>query len=440
MIKFLAVAGLLSLFQLAPLFADIAPTEFVGAGIKPTGNTVVRMEKAVVDIVWGTPCSLTATFTMVNPSNEPQKLEIGFPVMPGLVFENPGMKPSPLSIAFDDAEATVEPPIFDHGMAWYRCPHAFKPGTTIVTVKTALLSSGVYASGFHESLFYCIETGGKWAGTIGEETVTIRFPHPIQKDQIVGAAPAGCQIEGDSVRWRLVNIEPKGKEFDITLTYIRPDAMQVIAALRRDVAQKPESAAPAIRLARNLLALGNSKSNSGFPPSRLSQDAYVALLSKITGTESRSIFIRHYSVIKDGVYFEAGSKWTKDRIALIRILANADYRDEDSKTPFILEAESLLTAVIKREPHNAEAWNVYLANYWRFSFAAVGHWFGSTEFSEAQIQAIKTAAKNCPDDKFIQDWLKLTRTNKRGINELMGSLENAGYYRIDLPTPQRRYY
>jgi hypothetical protein len=80
----------------------------------------------------------------------------------------------------------------------------------------------VSSTAFRESLFYCIQTGGNWAGTIGEEEVTIRFPHPIEKDQITGIAPAGYQVDGNCVRWRFVDFKPKGKEYDISLTYVRP--------------------------------------------------------------------------------------------------------------------------------------------------------------------------------------------------------------------------
>ena len=33
---------------------------------------------------------------------------------------------------------------------------------------------------------------------------------------------------------------------------------------------------------------------------------------------------------------------------------------------------------------------MYLASYWRFSFAAIGHWFGPTRLSRVQAKLIET--------------------------------------------------
>ncbi len=427
--------------------ADISPTEFIGSGIAPKSGSSVRMEKAKVEIVWGTPCSLAATFTMVNPSATDQELSVGFPMPAGA--EPTTRTPDALSISFDGEAAAVTPPGTGEedrderkDWVWYHCKHTFKPGKTEVTVKTILRASLVYATGFRESLFYCIQTGGNWAGNIGEEEVIIRFPDPLQENQITSATPSAYQIDGNCVRWRFVDFKPAGKEFDIALSYVRPDAMRVIVALRNDLRKNPTSVGAAIRLAKHLLALGNAKSNSGFPPSWISKEQYETILTKIGAQAERKIFVEHYKLNREGRYAEVSSEWTDARLNLVQILADAGYRDQASQSVFVLEAESLLKDVLARDPHNAEAWNVYLASYWRFSFAAVGHWFGMTRLSRVQAKLIETAAQNCPSDECIRLWLDLRRSDpeKRDTTALFDAIKRQGFMHLDFPKIEYGYY
>src|SRR4051812_35783174 len=65
--------------------ADIAPPRNLASGIVGRGGSPIRMEKADVRIVWGFPSALTATFTMLNPTQDPIAMPIGFP-MPKVSF------------------------------------------------------------------------------------------------------------------------------------------------------------------------------------------------------------------------------------------------------------------------------------------------------------------------------------------------------------------
>lgn len=435
-----------SLLALLPTRADIAPSTFVGSGIVPRSGSSVRMEKATVEIVWGTPCLLTATFRMVNASKDSEEIQVGFPMPYG-----PGGSPHKLSMSFDGQAAMVTPPDTkakeEEGLrqwVWYHCQHKFKPGTTIVVVKSHLRASRVYATGFREELNYCIETGGNWRGDIGEEEVTIRFPHPVEKAQITNIAPAGYKIDGNCVNWRFTHFKPAGKDHDIAIEYVRPDAMKVIAELREQAARQSDSSAAAIKLAKHLLALGNIKSNSGFPPSDLSKEQYDVLLKAITAPENKNIFANHYRLTPKGRYEAATSEWTAERISLVQILADAGYRDEHSKLPFILEGESLLKDTLARDLHNAEAWNVYLASYWRFSFAAMGQSFGQTCLSAAQAKLIEQAAQNCPEDECISLWLKMRNSppdkQDAAMSAIFDAIESHHFLTVDFPKIEYGYY
>jgi len=295
---------------------------------------------------------------------------------------------------------------------------------------------------YRESLFYCLETGANWAGTIGEEEVTVRFPHLITKEQITTATPPGYEVEGDQVRWRFKDFEPRGKDDDIALTYLRPDVIQVLSTLRAEVRKHPQSSTSAVKLAKHLVAFGKPKSNSGFPPSRLTQEQYASVLLNILSPADRQTFIGEYPLNAEGLHEEVSKEWTNKRLDLVQILADAGYRDRDSQLPFVVEGERLLKDTLARDPHNAEAWNVYLASYWRFSFAAVGHWFGMTRLSRAQAKLIETAAANCPEDECIQLWLSLRRSpsDKNAAKALSDAITRHGFMQLDIPNLGYGYY
>jgi len=361
---FIAAASLVLLNTL--VWADVAPTQFYGGGISPVAGSAVRMESANVEIRWGTPCNLRAVFVMQNPSASAQEVLVGFP-MPSLAGQR-DKTPDPLAISFNGASAEMTA----SGMnsrdarkskywAWYSCEHSFAPGKTDVEVNTVQRASLLKGCSYQECLLYCIESGGKWAGSIGVEDVAVIFPSEIKGGQIIEAKPAGAKIEGNRVSWSFKNFKPKGDEFDVELTYVRPDAMDKITQLRNEFKQQPQSAAAAIKLAKHLCALGY---------------------------------------------------------------------------PFVKEGAALLRDVLKKDPHNAEAWNVYLA------FALVGRWFSMTTLSEAQAAFIKDAVKNCPNDECIALWGKWIEgaSKRENPNELLKTTIKKGYLDTEFPSVDYGYY
>jgi hypothetical protein len=442
------IGSVLLLCTIALCRADISPTEFIGSAVVPKEGTPVQMLNADVEIVWGTPCTMTATFVMLNPTSTDQRVSVGFP-MPGDKFvQHAG--PDPLTITFDSVPAEITPPgetdedrDQHRYWFWHRCDHAFHPGKTQVVVKSVIRASLVYATARQEALHYCVESGGKWAENIGEETVTIRFPNQVTTEQIISASPAGYVIRGNSVQWRFSHFKPRGNEYDINFTYIHPEALRVISELRAKLRADPKSVSTQLALAKCLAALGNAKSNSGFPPWRLSKTEFDKIRKAMASDADRKILTTHYQWKGDEVgYEETNSEWSSRRLSLIKALANASYRDAASRSWYILEAERLFKSTLAAEPHNAVAWNTYLANYWRFSFAAIGHWFGQTALGREQKHLIETAAQNCPQDPCIARWLALTRSKPTNaeLEALQDAILSAGFRDADLPKLQYDYY
>jgi hypothetical protein len=424
--------------------ADIAPTRHAGSAIVPQTNSHVRMEKAEVEIIWGEPCTISARFRMVNEGAE-EEVAFGFPLPPKV--DRAGIlspQPYEVGMVIDGTKAVVHPPAsrtMETEWEWYTCKHTFKPGVTDITVTAELRPSLVYAGPFREALYYTVETGAKWAGVIGDEVVTIRFPGGIAKDQIISAKPGGAEVGADFLRWRFIQIEPKGKEFDIALTYIQPAVMRTLESLRAAFQQSP-SPERALRLAVHLLVLGNAKSNSGFPPPELSAAEFARLLDKIAEGRDRATFVQHYHVRGENSFRASSSEWTEERLAIIRILADAGYRDDQSNSWFIKEAEELLLKVLREDPTNARAWNIYLISYWRFSFAAMGHWFGQTYLNKEQRRLIGAAARNCPKDEVIGMWLKQSkkREEKRDLEALHQKLGKSDLFKLEYPKLEYDYY
>ncbi len=182
--------------------SDIAPTQFVGSGISTTEDTSIEMESAVVEINVGTPCKLSAQFQMQNRSAKEKEVTIGFP-MP---VQDAPAKLS-MTIAGKKAQADGPKMAADDGShplsewVWYYRKHKFSPGRTMVAVDSDLRPSRVYAAPYRESILYCIETGGRWAGSIGNEQVVVRFLDKIQPDQMMEVKPEGFVIKGNSRIW-----------------------------------------------------------------------------------------------------------------------------------------------------------------------------------------------------------------------------------------------
>jgi hypothetical protein len=432
-------------------WADVAPTEWHGGSIKPVEGSVVTMESASVEIQWGTPCTLRAVFVMNNPSDSPQEVLVGFPMHSGDAWD---MAPDPLTISFNGGSAEkmaasgeMEHPLTPKFWMWHTHKHSFAPGKTVVEVNTVLRASLLKGgTPYEECLLYCIESGGKWAGEIGAEDVAIVFPSAIRDDQIVEAKPAGAKIEGNRVSWSFKNFKPKGNEFDVKLIYARPDVLDKIEQLRNEHKQQPQSATAAIKLAKHLLALTDGYSNSGFPPWRLTQEEYTETAMLINSEKDRQTFANHYMKKEDGLYWEVSREWTNERASVVQILAVAGYRDRRSQSSRVKEGESLLLDVLKKHPRNAKAWNVYLANYWRFAFASYGHWSGMTFMTKKQADLIKEAVKNCPEDECIGLWGRVGEGASKEWNErnrydlLQETIDKKGYRDTEFPRVEYGYY
>jgi hypothetical protein len=427
------------------LSADIAPTDFKGGDIAPVGTSDIRLLSATVDIDWGTPCALSATFVLENGSPHAVEIPLGFPMVVGFAPLPKRFEPN-LLFVFDGAPVKrsaitkVGNPQSDE-MVWYRCTHTFQPGKSTVTVRSRLPAGQVYDWPCRETLRYCIETGGSWKGTIGYEEVNIHFPRPISKEQITDATPDSYTVSGNVVRWQFNDFKPQGDDHDIRLEYFRPDVLAVLAKVRAAHQKKPDDSALALKLARHLFALGARKGYTHFPPGYLTRTEYAALLANVSSDEDRALVQSRYVLSDKDRYKEVGSAWTPERDSMVRLLNKIDYQPPAAKSPYVDEAKTLVEEILRKEPANAAAWNVYVANYYKFHFAAASPEYPADDYYPHQIDLIAKAHQVCPNDPGIRLWFECA--SGRHTPDMFGiwrQLAKYGVFDIDYLDPNYHYW
>jgi len=409
--------------------ADIAPTTFAGGTLVPLEISDLQFADAQVKITWGNPCKLDASFEIANDRKAPVELEIGFPVGgydPNYRDEQSSEQTSTLKVGTEMVPASiieigingVSMPAyrrinipaqcaiqFGHA-SWYFTKAKLEPGKNIITVRTFLKPSGVYCRPYQRQIEYCIWTGGRWNGRIKHERIEIAFPDTVSNTLIQEVKPELFETKGNRLIWDYKNIEPKNNFFDIKLVVQIPEIDACVGRLEHAFIEAPTNSKVALRFARHLFQLGYMKGNSGFPPRSLPATDYYRLIDCLKG-ESLACFKRHYSIFREEVVMGESSEWTPDRVKMVQILGEAGYCENYGGIANVLRAKGIVRDALAREPHNEDAWLLLLDNYWRFSFAARGHWFGPTTLSTAQIKDIHEAAKNCPESQPIQAWLAL---------------------------------
>ncbi len=416
------------LLGLAVARADIAPTIFTGGTIVPIEVDDMHFEDAVVRITWGTPCKLEGTFQIASHREEPTTLEIGFPVgrydaaynnfnntaQEYVVREEDCREAVPASIfalevngaptpAFRRVSIPGQCVVAGGQAAWYFANVTLKRGMNTLHLTTQLTPSGVYCQPYQRRIDYCVWTGGRWAGKIAHERIEVVFPDAISPSLIQEAKPDFYQVEGDRLVWDYRNIEPRNDCYDISLVVQVPEVDAIVSRMRRDHQADPLNTAAALKLAQHLFLLGNAKGNSGFPPSEFLAVDYVALRAKLTAAE-KALLDEHYSLHRGDRRVAPSSEWTDERKKVLTLLADHGWCQNYPGVDDVLEAKTALEEILKREPANEAAWTMLLNNYWRYSFAASGHWFGPTVLGSKQKGAIREAFERCPSSAAIRAW------------------------------------
>jgi hypothetical protein len=97
-----------------------------------------------------------------------------------------------------------------------------------------------------KSIYYLLETGAGWLGTIGKAEVILNFPYEITKEN--ATLPPGYIIQGNQVHWYWENLEPT-KYDNLVIKFIEPETWKKLTNLRANVEANPLDADQWLKLA-----------------------------------------------------------------------------------------------------------------------------------------------------------------------------------------------
>jgi hypothetical protein len=390
--------------------ADVAPMRYEGFTLSVQENAEVRMQSEEVNIYCGRHCLVNAQFEMCNETDQPINLFVGFPVRneetdeQEVVYDfrvraNGGDWFTDVFKIRDSAEPFTLLPWVESSeslapLAWVGWPQSFCPGRTLLEVEYHIEPSGSYREPWL-NIFYVLETGEYWKGTIGQAVVAIHFEEPLAAEQVrAGTMPKGFQVDGCKVCWRFTEVEPT-REDNIQLEYMPFAIYRKLQRLRHSVEQNPGDEAAVVELGRHCFALGPYWGLRGYVPSQLSPVEFRSIVAKVADPDDKAVFQDTYRRTARRALREArtgslklnrGAQVDDDVIyALVEspdvssqriehILCSIDYGSQNL-SEYVAEGRNALESLLRKNPGNGDAWMVYLSNWYRFKWVGFAPWY-----------------------------------------------------------------
>jgi hypothetical protein len=244
----------------------------VNPGDEPTNVQMVREEVTITveahdesDIFpFGEPAAhvmlghADARFWMRNQGQVTETFKVWFPLwIPEGAYRSDELLLRDLQIRVDGRAVGYEfvdvlQPEYGRTVPWGMWTMSFPPGDEVeIRVTYNVYPIGDQPLGTFQ---YILETGADWYGTIGEGTVTIELPYPVQdagavEDDIstvpgalpVNPSPDYYEISGNRVTWRFADLEPAEAD-NISLTVLAPRVWEGIQSAYDRVQADPGSA------------------------------------------------------------------------------------------------------------------------------------------------------------------------------------------------------
>lgn len=330
-----------------PAHADMAPPQFAPGGSVGTGGfpTKVRMVAEEVlltvddaaepwtesgylasDAIAG---HVEATFHMRNEGEAPEAFDVWFPLMR---FDYPADRAAydfTLSAGFraqvDGVEAPIQIIVPDGDSwraidampeqhvdeAWATWPATFEPGQDVVVhVTYEVRPTGDMPYG---TFGYILDTGAGWYGTIGEGTVTVRLPYPVNETNTVlnddswwdtSPLPPGPEVSGTDVVWRFSDLEPTEAD-NVRLTVLTPRVWRELEQARAAAASAPDDGSAQHGLANALTAALMTNRDVGIV--RIGNSAALALEADAAFARARELAPDDLEVLLDAIEHQRSS-------------------------------------------------------------------------------------------------------------------------------------
>lgn len=200
---------------------------------------------------------VSAEFVMFNPSADDVTLTAWFPLAAGLEDTGFQGRISPIEVevageALPVSVVELPNPVAENlpAIPWASFPITFPAGEELViSVSYVLPPQLTPGDSIGMRFAYIFQSGASWAGPIGKAELVVSLPFEATAET-VGEMPPGGEIDGDTLRWTWLELEPTAED-DFSLRTLQPTRWQEIKAKRLPLQTNPQNG-------QNWLALGKA--------------------------------------------------------------------------------------------------------------------------------------------------------------------------------------
>jgi hypothetical protein len=412
-------------------FSDAAPPSYPGFSLALKDTGCVRLKSETVDIYYGDRCKVEAVFNVQNTGKSSLKKKIGFPfhIRTSKPWLFPTQGDTTIRIydftmnlngeRLTETDILTETEFRSDKKYWYGWTCPLKTGMNRMTLTYHIVPGHRNPVHWEKVLYYAFRTDDKWPDTIDNLEITVHFPEPVDRRQILsGTIPPGYEISEKKVHWRFTPFSPKPGDqmalylIDFTIFKDMLKYEKVLSLPGTDNATK-------LTAAKFFANLAPFKGFYLYPPNSFDQSYYESSVIPALKPSERPLFDQTYKFHKgfQGRAFysvEDYSAFEKNdslRYIVMQVMARISYYEKivyPVTYNYLVGAKRLFREIVTSEPKNAAAWRAYLDNYYKIESNA---WSPcdyrvrtSAECPASQKELVKAAFRNCPNDPEIALW------------------------------------
>ena len=266
---------ILLLVSNTPAYADIAPPKSPpGSGISPSQETKVQMvAENVLMVVKKTSSGVyiievTADFAMKNLGDTDEQMQVRFPLenVSGLGDgrgEHPEVRNFKAKVngVQTNTKISEESYLANYIPINWAVFNANFPAGQNVLVQVRYVSD--VQDDLSPNIEYILGTGAGWFDSIGNATITLRFPYAVSTANILSFGqsemlPENVVTIGKEIRWHWKDYEPDPEEI-VSVSVVNPAEWQQILDLESQIGANPADINTAINLSQTYQWVGSEK-------------------------------------------------------------------------------------------------------------------------------------------------------------------------------------
>ncbi len=382
------------------------------------GKSDIRLKREQVDVylgrnhVWPALVRVVAQFEMVNETDQPIRLLVGFPA-----DDVSSEGTYDFQVRINDANSLQpvrqmrreERYRFLVSRTWFVWDQTFAPGRTIISAQyhVQTFPCGMYSNGVYENLRYILDTGAPWKGTIAQADIRVHFADPLAAEQVrEWTWPQSWRIDGNDLCWSFQNFEPELKD-NLFIAYLPRGVYDDLERFRRAVRANPQDQTSVLALARLCFSLARG-------PGSADPGGYDMVFYRMQDANDRE-----YQRFEDALVEATAPRREKGGASDGNGTAPRERRIYLNNLPnpscqYGTEGRAVLERFLEKNPKVAEAWRVCLESAEWFVPGAYARRWHSTPRGGApepviripagQKELVARAYAQCPDDEEIKAW------------------------------------